>query len=192
MRVTENMNYDVLRTNIGRSRERMEKLQTEEATMKKLNTPSDNPVGASKVLEVRTDKMNNDQFIANAKNAESFLTNTEQALQEMTDLVVRAKEIAINQSSDASSSPESRLGVAEEVAQLYRQAVADANRRIGDRYLFGGYKTDKPPVDSDGRYRGDNGQMMVEIGKDVFISMNVPGVDAFNTDPKASADARRN
>src|SRR6185437_15173995 len=124
MRVTENMNYDVLRTNIGRSRERMEKLQTEEATMKKLNTPSDNPVGASKVLEVRTDKMNNDQFIANAKNAESFLTNTEQALQEMTDLVVRAKEIAINQSSDASSSPESRLGV----ARKSRSSIARPSR----------------------------------------------------------------
>jgi len=191
MRVTENMNYDVLRTNISRSRERMEKLQTEEATMKKLNTPSDNPVGAAKVLEVRTEKMNNDHFISNAKMAESFLTNSEQVLQDLTNIVVRAKEIAINQSSDASSSPESRLGVAEEVAQLYRQAVSDANRRIGDRYLFGGYKTDKPPVDPDGHYHGDQGQMMVEIGKDVYIAMNVPGVDAFNTNQKASADSRR-
>jgi flagellar hook-associated protein 3 FlgL len=57
--------------------------------------------------------------------------------------------------------------------------------------LFGGYKTDKPPVDADGHYQGDKGQMMVEIAKDVFVSMNVPGIDAFNSSPKSSSDAQR-
>jgi flagellar hook-associated protein 3 FlgL len=190
MRISDNQNYDTLRNNISRSKERMENLQTQSATMKKLNTPSDNPVGAAKVLEVRTEKMNNEQFITNAKMAEAYLSNTEQALSEMTELVVRAKEIAINQSSAASSTPESRLGVSEEVSQLYQQAVSAANRRIGDRYLFGGYKTDKPPVDPDGHFKGDGGQMMVEIAKDVFLAMNIPGIDAFNTAPKTSTDAQ--
>jgi flagellar hook-associated protein 3 FlgL len=190
MRVTENMNYDVLRTNISRSKDRMENLQSQAATMKKLNTPSDNPVGASKVLEVRTEKMNNEQYISNGKMAEAYLTNSEQALSEVSEIIMRAKEIAIGQASGASSNAETRLGVAEEVAQLYQQAVSAANRRIGDHYLFGGYKTSKPPVDADGKYQGDNGQIMVEIAKDVFLSMNVPGVEAFNTAPKASSDAR--
>jgi flagellar hook-associated protein 3 FlgL len=189
MRVTENMNYDALRTNTSRSRERMENLQTQSATMKKLNAPSDNPVGAAKVLEVRTDKMNNDQYISNAKMADAYLSNSEQALSEISDIIVRAKEIALGQASGASSNAEIRLGVAEEVTQLYQQAVAAANRRIGDRYLFGGYKTSKPPVDPDGKYLGDNGQMMIEIAKDVFISMNVNGNEAFNTVPKAAAQS---
>ena len=190
MRVTENMNYDVLRSNMNRSKERMENLQTQSATMKKLNTPSDNPVGTSKVLEVRTEKMNNEQYISNGKTAEAFLTNTEQALSEISDIIARAKEIAIGQASGASSNSETRLGVAEEVSQLYQQAVAAANRRIGDRYLFGGFKTSKAPVDPDGRFQGDKGQMMVEIAKDVFLSMNVPGIEVFNTAPKYSEDAR--
>jgi flagellar hook-associated protein 3 FlgL len=102
---------------------------------------------------------------------------------------VRAKEIAINQASGASSNDQTRLGVAEEITQLYNQAVAIANRRIGDRYIFGGYKIEKPPVDVDGRYHGDDGQSMVEIVKDVFLTMNVPGIDAFNTNPRNSNDA---
>ncbi len=130
MRVTENMNYDVLRTNLSRSKDRMENLQSQAATMKKLNTPSDNPVGASKVLEVRTEKMNNEQYISNGKMAEAYLTNSEQALSEVSDIIVRAKEIAIGQASGASSNAETRLGVAEEVTQLYQQAVSAANRRI--------------------------------------------------------------
>jgi flagellar hook-associated protein 3 FlgL len=191
MRVTDNTNYNTIRDNIQRSKNRMEDLQTKSATLKKLNTPSDDPVGASKVLELRTDKMNNDQYQMNAKMAETFLSNSELALGDLADIVVRAKEIALGQSSGASSNADTRLGVAEEIAQLYQHAVATANRQIGDRYLFGGYKTEKMPVDPEGRYQGDDGQMMVEIAKDVFISMNLPGIEAFNTNPLDSFDNRR-
>lgn len=190
MRVTEGTNYDTIRDSIQRSRSRMENLQQQSATLKKLNAPSDDPVGSAKVLEVRTDRMNNDQFQMNAKLAETFLNNSDHALEELSNLLVRAKEIAVGQSSGASANDDTRLAVAEEVSQLYQQAVATANRRIGDRYIFGGYKTNKPPLDSEGRYTGDNGHMMSEIAKGIFLSMNVPGIEIFNTNPQASEDAR--
>jgi flagellar hook-associated protein 3 FlgL len=116
--------------------------------------------------------------------AESFLNNSDQALSELSELLMRAKEIAIGQASGASSNEDTRQGVAEEVTQLYQQAVSIANRRIGDRYIFGGFKTQRNPVDVDGRYLGDDGQMMVEVAKDVYLAMNVSGQDAFNTNPK--------
>lgn len=191
MRVTQNTNYETIRGSIRRSRERMEGLQNQTATLKRLNTPSDDPVGAAKVLEIRTEKVNNDQFQNNVKLAETFLNNTDHALAEISDLVLRAKEIALGQSNGASSNDSTRLGVAEEVAQLFHQAIAAANRRIGERYLFGGYRTDKPPIDSSGRYLGDDGEMMTEITKDVFIAMNVTGLEAFNTQPSSSVDKGR-
>jgi flagellar hook-associated protein 3 FlgL len=168
----------------------METLQGQSATLKKLNTPSDDPVGAAKVLEVRTEKVNNDQYQMNAKLAETFLINSDHAIGELADIVARAKEIALGQSSGASSNDDTRLGIAEEVTQLYQQSVSVANRRIGDRYLFGGYKTHRPPVDPEGTYKGDDGQMMVEIARDVFLSMNIPGIEAFNTNPKSSYDSQ--
>ncbi|MDR3605892.1 MAG: flagellar hook-associated protein FlgL [Oligoflexia bacterium] len=188
MRVTENTNYGVVRDSIRRTKERMEELQTQSSTMRKLNSPSDDPVGAAKVLEVRTDKVNNDQFITNAKLAEAFLNNTDHALSEIADIVVRCKELAINQASGASATPETRVSVAEEVTQLYQQAVAAANRRIGERYLFGGYKTQTPPVDKNGRYHGDDGQTMVEIAKGIFLGINIPGAEAFNTNLRRASD----
>jgi len=184
MRVTENTNYGIVRDSIRRSRERMQDLQLQSSTLKKLNTPSDDPIGAAKILEMRTDKFNNNQFQMNSKMAEGFLDNTDHAISDLTELVLRAKEIALNQSSAASSNEDTRQGVAEEAGQLFKQAVMIANRRVGDRYLFGGYKTQSPPVDPEGQYLGDEGEMMVEIGSDVFISMNIPGVDVFNTHPK--------
>ena len=191
MRVTDSTNYGVVRDSITRSRGRMENLQMETATMKKLNRPSDDPVGSAKVLEVRTDKVNNEQFQTNAKLAQAFLDNTDHALEDLSEIVMRAKEIAINQSSSASSTPESRLGVSEEVAQLYQRAVTTANRRVGDRYILGGYRNTSPPVDAEGNYHGDDGQMMVEIGREVFVGMNLPGHEVFNTHPESSADHKR-
>lgn len=190
MRVTENSNFDAIRENIGRSKGRMENLQLQHATLKKVNTPSDDPVGAAKVLEIRTDKVNNDQFISNANTAKAFLENSDHVLSEISDILARAKEIAIGQSSSASANEDTRIGIAEEVTQLYQQAVSAANRRLGDRYLFGGFKTHNPPVDPEGRYQGDDGQMMIEISRDVYIAMNVPGVELFNTSPKSSFDAQ--
>lgn len=183
MRVTDRMNYGTVNESISRSRGRMDLLQRQNATLKKINAPSDDPIGAAKVMEIRTDKVNNDQFQTNAKLAETFLENTDHALSELSEIVVRAKEIAIGQSSGASSNDQTRLGVAEEIAQLYKQSVATGNRRIGDRYLFGGYKTNNPPVGPEGDYKGDENEIMIEIAKDVYLSTNIPGHVAFNTAP---------
>jgi flagellar hook-associated protein 3 FlgL len=184
MRVSDNTNFGLVRETINRTKGRMENLQTQSATLKKVNTPSDNPVGASKILEIRTDKVNNEQFLMNAKLAEAQLNNTESALGELGDIVVRAKEIALQQASGASANDETRVAVAEEINQLFQSAIGTANRRIGDRYVFGGYKTDKPPITIEGKYVGDDGQMMIEVGRDVFIAMNIPGHEAFNTNPQ--------
>jgi len=190
VRVTEKTNFGAITDSIQRSKGRMEKLQSQTATLKKLNTPADNPVGTTKVLEVRTDKVNNDQFTTTARLAEAFLENSDHALADLVDITVRAKEIALSQASGPSSNDSSRLGVAEEVSQLYQQALAAANRKIGTRYLFGGYRTDNPPVDIEGSYRGDDGEMMVEVSKDVYLAMNIPGIEVFNTSPGDSKDGR--
>ncbi len=184
MRVTENTNYDVVRDSIRRSKERMETLQGQSATLKKLNAPSDDPVGSVKVLELRTDKVNNDQYQVNSKIAEAFLNNSDQAVSELSEIVLRAKEIALGQASGASSNEDTRIGVSEEVTQLFNQAVSVSNRNVANRFLFGGYKTTQPPVDMNGQYRGDRGQMMLETSKDVFVTINIPGMDVFNTEPE--------
>jgi flagellar hook-associated protein 3 FlgL len=191
MRVTQNTNFATIQEAIHRSRSRMGKYKMQTASTRKLNSPSDDPVGATKVLQMRTGKLKNEQFQMNANMAQSFLSNSEHVLSELSEIVVRAKELALAQASGISGNDSSRLGVAEEINQLYQQAVSSANRRVGDRYLLAGYRVDQPAVDEKGRYQGDSGQMMVEIADEVFIAMNVPGIDVFNTDSKNSNDSNR-
>lgn len=185
MRVTDNSNYNTVRDSIYRSKEKMDSLQQQASTLKRVNHPSDDPAGTARILEIRTDKANQDQYLANAKMAETFLNNSDLALSEISEIVVRMKEIALGQSNSVTASPGIRQGLAEEVSQLFQQAVSLGNQRMGDRYLFAGFKTQSPPINPEGEYQGDDGQIMVEIANDVFLTMNIPGCDVFNTHPKS-------
>jgi flagellar hook-associated protein 3 FlgL len=183
MRITQNTNFDTVRNSIHKSKSRLDTFQNQASTMKQLTTPSDDPVGSAKVLEIRTEKVNAEQFASTIHQAKMLLENTDHAISEWVDIMMRAKEIAISQSSGASSTEASRLGIAEEVDQLFQRAVAVGNTRVSDRYLFGGYRTDRPPFDEEGNYRGDDGQSMVEIARDTFIAVNVPGNQIVNSNP---------
>jgi len=57
LRVTENSNYDLVRESMRRSKQKMEALQVQSSTLKRVNQPSDDPVGCAKILEIRTQKL---------------------------------------------------------------------------------------------------------------------------------------
>jgi flagellar hook-associated protein 3 FlgL len=111
----------------------------------------------------------------NISIAKAFLEYSDQSLSELTEILTRAKELAISQSSDASASEQSRRLTASEVDQLHGQALLVGNRRFGDRFLFGGFKTTRPPFDQEGRYLGDQGEIKIAVQKNGGVAMNVPG-----------------
>lgn len=191
MRVSDNTSAGSVKEALRRTRSKMERLQIQNATQKKLITPSDDPAANAKIMDIRTQKTINSQFASSGALAKTKLSYADSALNEVYDIFVRAKEIAINQSSAASASSDSRLGVAQEVSALYQQLVAIANRRIGEEYLFGGFKTLTAPYTATGEYKGDMGEMPVEIQKGVFIPANIPGPFIFQIHRYLNADQGR-
>ncbi|MCC6277707.1 MAG: flagellar hook-associated protein FlgL [Oligoflexia bacterium] len=180
MRVSNNMGYDQVKGNISKNRTEMVDLQNQAATQKRIMKPSDDPVGTSRVLELRTTQAGTEQYLKNMNIARAFLNTTDLALGEVTDSLIRAKELALSQSSDASANASSRLAVATEVDQLFNTVVNIGNRRFGERYIFGGFKTTNAPFDKDGNFLGDDGSMRVEIAKGVFATMNLSGDKVFS------------
>jgi flagellar hook-associated protein 3 FlgL len=181
MRVGENTTLNTVRDSLNRSRLKMNDLQKQNATLKRLNSPSDDPVGNTKLMTIRNESLDNEQFEKNANLAKTFLNYTDSSLEEVTNLLARAKELALGQASSAANGAESRAMVAQEIKNIQNEVTAIANRRLGDRYIFSGYKTNTMPFDSDGNgdYKGDEGNIMVEVQKDVFIGMNIPGRELF-------------
>ena len=179
MRVGENTTLNTVRDSLSRSRLRMNDLQKQNATLKRVNAPSDDPVGNTKLMSIRNETLDNEQFERNSNLAKTFLNYTDSSLEEITNLLGRAKELAIGQASSAANGPESRLMVAEEIRNIISEVTSIANRRLGDRHIFSGYKTHTQPFDDKLGYKGDDGKIMVEVQKDVFVGMNIPGKELF-------------
>ncbi len=179
MRIADKMATGQVDRNIQKNRSDMANLQNQAATQKRITRPSDDPLASSRVLAARTDERGYKQFIQNINQAKSFLEFSEQALGELNEALVRAKELAIAQASDAGASDETRRITAEEIGQIYQHALQIGNRKLGDRFIFGGYQTLKQPFDTHGQYYGDDGDIKIQIHKDAFVGMNLAGSKVF-------------
>ena len=179
MRIADKMNYEQVKGNLTKNRSDMADLQNQAATMKKLLKPSDDPVATARILASRTDRAVNDQYLKNMEVAKGFLTAAEQALGDVGESLLRAKELALSQANDASANETTRRTVAAEIDQIYRHVINIGNRKLGDRYVFGGFKTTVAPFDMKGGYRGDSGEIKIEVNKGVYVPMNVAGNQIF-------------
>lgn len=179
MRIADKMAFNQVNQNLTKNRSDMADLQNQAATQKRINKPSDDPLASARVLAARTEERGNTQFIKNINNARSFLEFSDQSLSELTEILVRAKELAISQSNDASGNEETRLVTASEIEQIYNQSVQIGNRKLGERYIFGGFKTQTRPFSIEGNYEGDDRDMKIQTQKDSFVAMNIPGNKVF-------------
>lgn len=177
-RVSESSTVHSIRYSTNRSRRRLEDLQLKGSNLKRVQKPSDDPVGNMDILAIRSRNIDNSQYLRNGSVAKAQLTFTENAIEELTELVMKAKELAIGQASNIFD-PSVRKGIAQEVRQLRNQAISIANRRLGNKYIFGGYKTLNKPFDQAGNYLGDQNQTKIEVAKDTYIPITFSGENVF-------------
>ena len=174
MRVTDRLLFDGLTRNLQRNSSELFRLQNIVSTGRKINKPSDDPVSISKILEYDELISRSDQYTENIDHAIGFLEVSDSALSGVGDILIRAKEIAIAQGNDTMNADD-RQSASIEVQNLFEELVQLANTKLGDRYIFAGYKTQTEPFSSIGDYSGDSGEIMVEVGPGVTIKTNLPG-----------------
>ncbi|MBT3584159.1 MAG: flagellar hook-associated protein FlgL [Halobacteriovoraceae bacterium] len=184
-RVSENSANASFAFSLNKAKSRMEDLQLKGTNLKKITRPSQNPMANIEALNIDSNTSDNKQYIKNANFAQLQLNVTEKSLEELTDIVMKAKEIAIQQSSDFYDE-DIRGNVANEITQLRNQALAIGNKRINQRYIFAGFKTLQKPFNESGDYSGDQGQSSLEISKDFFIPINMHGAEIFYSSENSS------
>ncbi len=177
-RVSENSNTAALNYNLSKNKSRMEDLQLKGSTLKRVRKPSDDPMANIEAMTITSRNNDNSQYLKNASLAELHLNATEDSLVQITEILMKAKDLAIQQSSDFYDD-KIRKNVANEVFQLRNHALSIANKRIGNKYIFGGFSTLTKPFDQSGAYRGDNGHITIEISKDFFVPINLTGEEVF-------------
>lgn len=142
MRITNKIIQNNAVTNINVNKVMEDTLNTQLATGKKVNRPSDDPVVAIRALRLRTNLSEVDQYYEkNVPDAESWLTITEGAIS-------TAVEVITNMYSDCTTgsagfkTAEDRSKILENMKGLRDEIYAIGNAESAGRYVFTGYRTE--------------------------------------------------
>ena len=141
MRVTNSMMSNNITRHLMRQSEALYRVQEQISTQKKINRPSDDPVGMRKILDYRGKIATVDQYLDNIERATTRLESTEITLDVVDDLIGVVREIAQQQGKGTT---QSRLFAADQVRDLADQVADLANTKNGKNYMFSGHKTDRP------------------------------------------------
>jgi len=140
MRISENMKFNTIVESMFKSQDNYNKLSEQVGSLKKLNKPSDDPIGMNKVLNLRESKASIKQYTRNIEGSESWLTITESKLMAVSDILLKAREVAVAQGTGTSSEV-TRSSEAATIQQLTDELLSLANTKYGGSYLFSGTKS---------------------------------------------------
>ncbi|MCU0554122.1 MAG: hypothetical protein MUF17_05050 [Syntrophales bacterium] len=140
MRITNNMRYTSIVDNLNRAQNKYSSLMEQMSSQKKINRPSDDPVGTTRVLDYRSVRESIAQYDRNIENASAWLELTETRLENIGDLIAEARSAGVNNQSSETSQI-----LAQNVGSLLEEILSLANSKFGDRYLFAGSATGGDP-----------------------------------------------
>ncbi|MCK4460950.1 MAG: flagellar hook-associated protein FlgL [candidate division Zixibacteria bacterium] len=181
MRVSSSMMADRVVFNMQRSLRRFLEMQTQMSTGRRINKPSDDPLGTLRDLDYRKELARIAQYRSNIDAALNWQGTYDSALSDFGNMLSTAKELAISMSNDTYGADE-RKAVAIEIDDIIDRFFQIANSDLGSKSIFAGYQTksDALTATSNGAvYRGDFGRIEFEIESSSRLQVNLIGADVF-------------
>jgi flagellar hook-associated protein 3 FlgL len=177
-RITQGMMSNQLIRNLNQNMSRLDNLQNQLSTGRKINKPSDDPVGISYSMRYRSELSANDQYQKNVDTAVSWLNNTDTTLTQVGDVLQRVRELSV-QAANGTNPDMALNAIKEEVIQLHTQLKDIGNTDFNGKYIFNGEMTDVPPYELATITDTDYGVSQFEIGVGVKMGINVTGNQVF-------------
>jgi len=140
------------------------------ASGKRINRPSDDPIGMGQALGYRKTIASLKQYNRNINDAKIHIDNVENILDAVTGYLMEAKAIA------ADPHPDMRAMLADQVVNIRNQVVQLANSKHNGNHLFSGYNTRTAPFDTATfGYNGDDGTKNYMIGDGLQVGIVADG-----------------
>lgn len=175
MRITEGMITSTILSNLQAGQTRLEKLQQQASSGYKLNTPSDDPVSAQQLVQLKGVLQAAEQYSRNINTGNAWLQQSDSAMADMGNVVTRTRELAM-QMANGTYSARDRLNATSELKQLKSELILLGNSQVAGKYIFGGFVSDKPPFDAvSGAYSGTEDALRMEVDRGAYVNINVPG-----------------
>ena len=157
--------------------------QAQLAQGKQVINASDAPDQAATIQRLKSILNRQESYQSSLNTVKNRLQGEESTLQSVSDLLVRAKEVAVQGANDTLN-PGDRKGLATEMKALRDQMLSLANTKdSNDNFLFAGSRVKQQAFAENSSgvpvYRGDQTRMNVRVGEQRSIPINRTGTGAF-------------
>ena len=142
MRITDSMRFNTMVNNLNNTQSDYNEISEQIATQKKVNRASDDPVAATRILDIRRGKAAIEQYKQNMDISRSWISATETTLSSAYDMLNTAMGIALG---SAGADAATRENAAANIQDIIDSMRSLANTKWGDRYLFSGTREDVAP-----------------------------------------------
>ncbi|NJB66978.1 flagellar hook-associated protein 3 FlgL [Desulfobaculum xiamenense] len=191
IRVSHRSRFTFFIGNMNSSLADLMDLNTQAATQKKINKPSDNSSGMVRILDHRNTLNSIDKYQENVTEAKGWLGVADNKLTTINDILIQLRGLA-EQAATGTMSPDNREQTSYQTRQLYEELVSLANTEYEGSYIFAGHKTDAQPyeralwvTDNDGSTTNADGSPRFSLTGDMersalirFTSAGTVGTDA--------------
>ncbi len=154
-------------------------------TQKQINEISDDPLGQSQVLSMKSFLGNLEQIEQNVIMGKTWLESGENALDGVNSLILEAKTQVTRLASDSTTADERDDAVAR-INSIIEQIVTLGNTQVNGSYIFGGTDTDIVPmeismVEGNERvvYKGNDIPFEVRTDKNSGVQVGRDGYETF-------------
>lgn len=187
IRVTQGIMVQRVIRNLNNQALRILDLQTQLATGRRVNVPSDDPIAARRAIDTRSAIQRNEQFLDNIALADPQLEATAAALLATVEALRRVRELTL-QGANGTQDPFQLEALALETNQLLEGVFQTANTQSNDRFVFAGTRTLAPAYtatrNANGEitaaaYQGNDEQIAIAIAQGVTVAINETGADVF-------------
>jgi flagellar hook-associated protein 3 FlgL len=179
MRVTEaSATYGSL-AGVESAAARLAALQAKMSSGKQITTPSDDPSGTVRALQLRADLKRNSAYASSATDAIGWMSTSDSAYSQIVTLTQSARTLVVQGSNTGAGSTSSANALADQIDGIRASLITLANTTYNGRPVFGGTTAGATAYDANGNYVGDSGDVMRSVGPQVTVQVNQSGSDVF-------------
>jgi flagellar hook-associated protein 3 FlgL len=185
-------------SNLNKNSNSVFRYQEQLSSMKQVNRPSDDPLRVSKILDLKNEIKQNQQYKTTISDSIDFTNVQDSALDSMTSSLQRIYTLT-QQAANGAFNTDDRQAIKAEIMSEVETMVDSLNTNFGGRYIFGGQASSDKPFSVNKENGGfelvfnnpdgaPNGNVSREIGRGVMVELQTDGAMLFN----ASTDGEGN
>ena len=191
MRISNKMMFDTAQQNLFNLTEELNRANEVVAAQKKILRLSDDPVGLTQVLTMKSSLSNIGQMERNIGLGKNWLAASESAQTQIQNLISDSKALCVQMSS-GNVGASNRRNAAGIVENNLKEIVALANSQVDGRYIFAGTNTETAAFTIDGNndvtYNGNNTPFTIKLGRDASAEIGGDGEAVFQPSGAGSGD----